>query len=361
MPDVYFIGASGSESPERLSAKAARLYDALDLDSCIDGDSFVAVKLHFGEKGNLGHIQPGWLSGMIGRLVRRTRRAFLTDTNTLYLGNRSNACEHLQLAGDHGFSREDLGVPVWIADGMIGRDDHHVEVDLPRIKSAKIASTFFHTDVLLVLSHFTGHVLTGVGAALKNLGMGCASRAGKLEQHSDVHPWVKTKKCTLCRTCFDYCPTGAIGEKGEAAFIRDETCIGCGECLVVCPTGAIGFGWDDNQDRVQQKMTEYAFCVHNLFGDRSGYMNFLIRMTKDCDCMSQDEAPFMEDLGILASRDPVALDKASIDLVTDAAGRDIMRELRPIDWSIQIQHAKEIGFGDADYRLVELEYPSGGG
>ncbi|MFA9452431.1 MAG: DUF362 domain-containing protein [Candidatus Aminicenantaceae bacterium] len=354
MVDVYFIEAAASEEAGSLDHKVEALYDALAIEAQIRQDSFVALKLHFGEKGNTGYIRPEWLSGLAARLTQKTRRAFFTDTNTLYVGNRSNASEHLKLAWEHGYSQEALGIPVWIADGMIGRDDDEIEVDLPRIRSAKIASTFLSTDVLLCFSHFTGHVLSGVGAALKNLGMGCASRAGKLEQHSDVHPWVKSKKCTLCSTCFEYCPTGAIVEQGEAAFIQDETCIGCGECLVVCPTGAIGLSWDVDKGRVQEKIAEYAYCVHNLFEGRAGYFNFLVRMTRDCDCMSKDAPSFMEDIGILASRDPVALDKASVDLVNARAGKDIMQELQPIDWSIQLRHAEEIGLGSMEYDLKDL-------
>ncbi len=351
---VYFIPASADEAADILSRKVGRLYEALGIESHIQKDTFVALKIHFGEKHNTGFISPAWLSGLCGRLNRKTRRAFFTDTNTLYVGNRSNSVEHLKLAEEHGFSLSALGIPVWIADGLIGRDDDELSVGFPRLQSVKIASAFLSCDVLLCLSHFTGHMLTGVGASLKNLGMGCASRAGKLEQHSDVHPWIKSGKCTLCRTCFEYCPADAIEERSDAASIDDERCIGCGECLVVCPAGAINLSWDDDKGRVQEKMAEYACSVHRLFGERSGYMNFLVKMTRDCDCMSKDDPYFLADVGILASRDPVALDKASIDLVNERAGRDIMRELRPIDWSIQLEHARKIGFGNLDYTLVDL-------
>ncbi len=352
--EVYFVPASAAEAADTISRKVERLYETLGIESHIRKDSFVALKIHFGEKDNTGFISPAWLSGLCGRLIRKTRRAFFTDTNTLYVGNRSNSVEHLKLAAEHGFSLAALGIPVWIADGLIGRDDEEVKVAFPRLTSVKIASAFLSSDVLLCLSHFTGHMLTGVGAALKNLGMGCASRAGKLEQHSDVHPWVKSSKCTLCRTCFEYCPADAIEERSGAASILDERCIGCGECLVVCPAGAISLSWDDDKGRIQEKMTEYACGVHRLFGERAGYMNFLIKMTRDCDCMSKNDPSFMEDVGILASRDPVALDRASIDLVGERAGRDIMRELRPIDWSIQLEHARKIKFGNLDYELVDL-------
>ena len=351
---VYYIPASETESVSSLAAKSEQIYLALGLQEKIQRHDFVALKLHFGEKGNTGYIQPAWLSSIVEQIKQKTARAFFTDTNTLYLGKRSNAIEHAQLAFGHGFRQSRLGIPVFIADGLIGRNSDSVLVDLARIKEAKIASAFLNTDVLLCLSHFTGHILSGFGAALKNLGMGCASRAGKLEQHADVHPWVKANACTLCRVCFAYCPEEAIVAQQEQAFILDEKCIGCGECLVVCPEGAIKHSWDDDNRRIQEKMAEYAFSVHSLFDGKAGYLNYLIKMTKDCDCMSMDSPAIHPDIGILASLDPVALDKASVDLLNLTAGRDIVREYHDFDWSIQLTHAEKIGLGTTKYRLIQI-------
>lgn len=192
---VVFIAASGKENHKILGEKTERIFLELGLEPDLDKDAFAGIKIHFGEKGNTGYIKPSWLFPLVDRLKKKTARVFLTDTNTLYIGKRSNAVEHLCLAAEHGFSVEELGIPIVIADGLIGKDSGEIELNLSRIKSAKIASAFFHTDVLLCLSHFTGHVISGFGAAIKNLGMGCASRAGKLEQHSDVHPRINPKVC----------------------------------------------------------------------------------------------------------------------------------------------------------------------
>ncbi len=351
---VYFIPVSESEHISTLASKSEQAYLALGLQERINRNDFVALKLHFGETGNTGYIKPDWLSLVVEQIKKKTARAFFTDTNTLYLGKRSNAIEHTQLAFGHGFRQSRLGIPVFIADGLIGRNSDPVPVNLPRIKEAKIASAFLNTDVLLCLSHFTGHILSGFGAALKNLGMGCASRAGKLEQHADVQPWINADSCTLCETCFDYCPEDAIIEQEDKAFILKEKCIGCGECLVVCPQGAVKHSWDYDYVRIQEKMAEYAYSVHSLFAGKAGYLNYLIKMTKDCDCMSKDSPSIHPDIGILASLDPVAVDKASVDLLNSDAGRDIVRELYDFDWSTQLTHAEKIGLGFTEYELIQL-------
>ncbi len=351
---VYFVPASKTDSQEILGEKTKKIFLELDMENKIQRDSFVALKIHFGEMGNTGHIKPSWLLPMINLIKNKTPRVYITDTNTLYVGNRSNSVEHLNLAAEHGFSFSRLGIPIIIADGLIGRDYDEIQVNLPRIKSAKLASSFFNSDVLVSLSHFTGHILTGFGAALKNLGMGCASRVGKLEQHSDIQPHVKQKKCKLCRTCFSYCPADAIIEKNDKAYIKVEKCIGCGECLVVCPVGAVKMTWDESKLRIQEKMTEYAFSVQSLFKEKTACLNFLIKMTKDCDCMCRDAPSILPDIGILASQDPVALDLASVELVNKRAGKDILRSYNDLDWSVQFEHAERIGFGNTDYQLIEI-------
>lgn len=352
--EVYFIPASGEEHHKLLSQKTEKIYQALDLDEKIERDAFVALKIHFGEKGNKGYIKPSWLQLLVKNLKQKTSRVFLTDTNTLYVGHRSNTVDHLQLAWGHGFSLGTLGVPVIIADGLIGRDDEEIEVNLPRIKSVRIAGAFLNSDALLCLSHFTGHMLTGFGAAIKNLGMGCASRAGKLVQHADVHPQVNPNKCKYCRVCFDYCPVDAIIEQDEKAHIIEDKCIGCGECLVVCTVGAVTIPWDSDNTRVQEKMAEYAWSIQDLFKDKIGHINFLIKMTKDCDCMCTHARSMVADIGILASRDPVAVDTASVDLINEKAGKDVLREHHNFDWSIQLRHGEKIGLGSTDYQLIQL-------
>jgi len=352
--EVYFIPASAEEPGKILTEKTKLVYDNLGLESCIEPGSFVAMKIHFGEKGTTGYIRPAWLSGIIKAMNEQKARAFFTDTNTLYVGNRSNSVDHVKLAHGHGFAMNALGVPVIIADGLIGRDGDEVRVDLPRIKSAKIASAFLNSDVLLCLSHFTGHIQMGLAASLKNLGMGCASRAGKLEQHSDVHPWIDPMRCEDCGKCLDYCPEDALTQENNYVAILDEKCIGCGECMVVCPVGAVKWNWDGDENRVQEKMAEYALGVFRLFDGRAGFINYLVRITKDCDCMSKKAQPISEDIGILGSRDPVALDQASADLVLGRNKGDVLRRANDMDWEAQLRHAENIGLGTRQYKLITL-------
>jgi uncharacterized Fe-S center protein len=221
------------------------------------------------------------------------------------------------------------------------------------VEKAKLASAIVHSDYLVCFSHLTGHIIAGIGGAIKNMGMGCASRAGKLEQHSDVRLRINPKACRNCSLCLDYCPAGCIIHKDGSAFIREEECLGCGECLVVCKLGAVKMRWDDNASRLQEKMAEYAYAVQSKFRDKAAYLNFLMNITKDCDCMAEAQPSIIEDIGILASTDPLALDKASVDLVLERAGRDIFRRGYDIDWSIQLRHGQRIGLGSLDYELVE--------
>ena len=352
---VYFLTADRREGDKTLASKTERLFLALELHKRIEKDDFIALKIHFGEKGNTGFIKPAWLEGLIRHLQARTNRVFFTDTNTLYVGERSNAVDYVRLAASHGFSFEKTGVPVLIADGLAGENDEEVRVDLKWVKAAKIASGIARADFLLCLNHFTGHVQTGFGAAVKNMGMGCASRAGKLEQHSDARPRINPKICRNCSLCLDYCPAGAIIQKEGSAHILDDRCIGCGECLVVCKLGAVKMRWDGDSVRVQEKMAEYAFAVWSRFKEKAGFMNFLLKITRDCDCMAKDQPEIIGDIGILASSDPVALDKASVDLVLGKKKKEVLRQGYDLDWSVQLRHGQAVGLGSLDYELIHLE------
>lgn len=351
---VFFIPASREEAGESIAEKAAKVFQHLSLAKQIEEEHFVGLKIHFGEKGNTGYIRPSWLAQLIKEIKQKTSRIYITDTNALYVGYRSNATAHLKLAADHGFTIDALGIPVVMADGLVGRDDDEVEVDLPRIKKAKLASAFMNTDFLVCLSHFTGHIQTGFGAAIKNLGMGCASRSGKLEQHSDVQPWINQKACTKCLTCIDFCPAGAIEEEDTSVHIIAEKCIGCGECLVVCSVGAVKMRWDDDAIRVQEKMAEYAYSLLKVLNRNIACLNFVMGVTKNCDCMAMDEPAIVEDIGILGSLDPVAVDSASVDLVNERSHQDLLRKVHNANWTVQLEHAQEIGLGRMEYELIEI-------
>jgi len=391
---VYLIPAGADEPNESLSRKARAAYLQLGLQEKLEKDDFVALKIHFGEKNNTGYINPHWLQDLIREIQRKTPRAFLTDSNTLYVGNRSNSIDHLRLAWSHGFTPDIVGIPVIIADGLTGRDVHETKrapgtqhaphppsaphtpstqrapsaphtphtlhtpptpTSLSHIKSAKISGAFLSSDAFLCLTHVTGHVQTGIGAAIKNMGMGCASRAGKLDQHSNVHPRVSAKACRNCSLCFDYCPADAIVQAEGHVEIVDEKCIGCGACLVVCKYSAIKFRWDEDARRLQEKMAEYALTVQQIYKGKIGFINFLTKITKDCDCMSKDQPRIVEDIGILASTDAVAIDKASADLVfAHSKGKDMFRAGYDLDWSYQLKHGEHIGLGSQDYELIKV-------
>jgi uncharacterized Fe-S center protein len=352
---VFFIRARRGEPAEEIARKARLLYLALGFNERIEPEDFVALKIHFGEKGNKGHIKPQWITGIIEEVLKRSQRAFLSDSNTLYVGNRSNSVDHIRLAWEHGFTPEVVKVPIIIADGLVGREKTEVKVDGQRIKSSRIASAFLMSEAMVCLTHVTGHVQSGVGAAIKNLGMGCASRAGKLDQHSVVHPRIEAKKCRNCGVCTQYCPAGAIVQLNGHVAIDDEKCIGCGECLVVCKFGAVKMKWDEDSRRLQEKMAEYALAVKNHFGEKICFINFIMQVTKDCDCMAKTQESIVEDIGIAASLDPVAVDRASIDLVKQQAGRDAFRAGYNIDWSVQLSYGEKIGLGRQDYELVEID------
>jgi len=352
---VYFVPADGREPAEALSEKAKKAYLATGLNDRIAEDEFAALKIHFGEVGNTGYIKPPWLAGLIWEVRTRTKHAFLTDSNTLYVGNRSNSIDHLRLAWSHGFTPETTGIPVIIADGLIGHDKQEPRSAQARTASSKIASAVLDSDALVCLTHVTGHVQTGLGAAIKNMGMGCASRAGKLDQHSVTHPRVSAKQCRNCSVCMAFCPEAAIVQAEGHVVIDPAKCIGCGECLVVCKYGAVKMKWDEDSLRIQEKLAEYAFRVFEHFKGKAGFVNFLIQVTKDCDCMAKNQKRIVEDIGILASLDPVAVDQATADLLLERSGGvDPLRAGYDIDWSAQLAHGERIGMGTTRYDLVEL-------
>jgi uncharacterized Fe-S center protein len=351
---VYFVPADGKDSPEVLAGKVKRAYLAMGFNDRISEGDFAALKLHFGEVSNTGYIKPTWLAGLIWEVRQKTEHAFLTDSNTLYVGHRSNSIDHLRLAWSHGFTPEATGLPVIIADGLIGRDKQEPRSAQARTSSSKIASAILDADALIGLAHVTGHVQTGLAAAIKNVGMGCASRSGKLDQHSVTHPRVNPKQCRNCSVCMAFCPEAAIVQAEGHVVIDPARCIGCGECLVVCKYGAIKMKWDDDSLRLQEKMAEYAKRVVDHFKGKAAFVSFLIQVTKDCDCMAKNQKRIVEDAGILASLDPVAIDQATADILVEMGGKaDPLRAGYDLDWSGQLAHGERIGLGTRAYSLVK--------
>ena len=336
-----------------MAEKVRRLVEESGILEGIEKSDYVGIKLHFGEKDNTGFIKPSLVKEVADLCKMRSDNVALIETNTIYLGSRSNAISHLKLAYSHGFGYEKVGLPIIIADGITGRDFAEVRVDKKHLKSVKIASGIIDLECIIGLAHVTGHCQTGFAACIKNIGMGCAARAGKLQQHSNVLPEITIEKCAGCGLCIKWCPANAITLDNKKARISPQACIGCGECTVACRQGAIEIKWNESAENLQGKMAEYTYGV--LLGKKRGFLNFLTKITKDCDCMAKDDPPIMPDIGILASKDPVAIDKATTDLLIKNAKCDRLREGYPeIDWSVQLDYSHKIGLGNLNYELILL-------
>ena len=353
---VYFTPVSDSDDRTAIKAKFSRLLDESKALDFISVGQKVAIKVHFGEEENTGFVKPEYVSIACDRIIKKQASPLVTDTNTLYKGRRSSTTEHLELAREHGFTDEVLGAAVVIAADTAAGVSPDVQVNQKFVKTAKIAPLFKQSDVIVSIAHFKGHMMTGFGGALKNLGMGCASREGKLVQHSGIAPFVNTKNCTVCEECQKVCPVDAISiDEKSHAKIDTAKCIGCASCIAACPSHAIDVHWEAGADNIQEKMIEYTKAALLGKEGRAIFINFAIKITKECDCLAKDDPKIAPDVGIFASTDPVSVDKAGVDLVNKACGKDIFRQAHPDrDWSKQLDYAEGIGLGTTDYDLIKL-------
>jgi len=310
----------------------------------IEKGEYVGVKTHFGEEGNRNYLSPKYIREVIRVIRDKGGKPLLLETTTLYRGERQNASSHIRLAKRHGFG--DLGAEIVIVDGEHGDEYEEVETTLPLVKRAKIAKGLKEISLLLNLSHFKGHMLTGFGGAIKNIGMGLAAKGGKLEMHSLSKPRVIESECTGCGECVKYCPYNAI-RMNKVAEIT-ENCIGCCGCLSVCESHAIRIEWEEESAPVSKRMAEYAYAIslnRKIFN-----INFLINITPNCDCYPSTEKPFLPDIGLFAGRDPVACDTVSL-LKIEPQLRKIHPEIDP--W-IQILHSERIGLGKKSEKVINL-------
>lgn len=368
---VYYAGLRSRKEKENKIRKIEKLFDAAGFGKMVDKGHLTAIKVHFGERGNDTFISPVFVRAVVERLKKAGASPFITDTNTLYLGSRHNAVDHLRTALEHGFGYATVGAPLIIADGLRGGSFSSVSIGKKHFKKVKIADAIVEAHSLIALSHFKGHEMAGFGGAVKNLAMGCAPFQGKREQHASRMA-VNPERCIACGSCLGNCPTHAISwvENGgkKTAAIDKEKCIGCGECLTVCAPKAVEINWNAEIGPFNERMAEYALGAVKGKKGRVGFINFLMNITPDCDCVPWSDAPIVPDIGILASSDPVALDAACLDLVNAQTGSScshLKSNHAPGEdkftgvWSytqgrIQLTHAEAIGLGTTTYELIRI-------
>ena len=369
---VYFtdfrtrVGVSLTEKLQRLIKKAG----ITDID--MDG-KFVAIKMHFGELGNLSYLRPNYAKAVADVVKECGGKPFLTDCNTLYPGSRKNALEHLDCANINGFNTITTGCQIIIGDGLRGTDDITVPVrNGEYCKEAYIGRAVMDADIFISLTHFKGHESTGFGGAIKNIGMGCGSRAGKMHQHNSGKPIVHDDLCRGCRRCAKECGSDAITYENGKAVIHQDICKGCGRCIGACAFDAIeNQNWNANEI-LGRKMAEYSQAVCD--GRPTFHISLVRDISPNCDCHGENDAPILPDVGIFASFDPVALDQACVDACLHATPmpnsqlsdnladphwhhhHDNFLDSNPnVRWKETLEHAEKIGLGTREYELIQMK------
>ena len=365
---VYFADLR-ADVHENLQQKLTRLMKTAGMGDIDFQDKFVAIKLHFGEPGNLAFLRPNWARIVADFVKERGGKPFLTDCNTLYVGGRKNALDHMDSAMLNGFNPMTTGCQIIIGDGLKGSD----EVEVPvvggeYVKNAKIGRAVMDADVFISLTHFKGHEEAGFGGCLKNIGMGCGSRAGKMEQHNAGKPHVAQKHCIGCGQCRKICAHGApIIENGKAHIDHDK-CVGCGRCIAVCPKDAVRIDWDESTTNLNCKIAEYTKAV--VDGRPCFHISLVIDVSPNCDCRSENDMAIVPNVGMFASFDPVALDMACVDAVNaqtplrgsaaddehaKAHVHDHFQRLHPdTNWRSCLEHGEKIGIGTREYELIKI-------
>lgn len=377
---VFFTDLRATDS-ENLLQKISNLVDKAGIKQVVKRKGLTAIKIHFGERGNTAFIRPLLVRPVVDAVKAAGGKPFLTDANTLYVGSRGNAVDHLKTAVLNGFSPSVVDAPLIIADGIDGRDEVVVPIGLKHCKEAYVASAVARADTLISLAHFKLHETAGFGGAIKNVGMGSGSRRGKMAQHSDVAPVIYFDKCIGCGTCMDQCAHGALSlvdrpadmprpapEAKKVIRIDAKVCVGCAGCIHSCLQGALGVDWEADIPPFMERMVEYTAGALKGKEKRSLFVNFLTQISPACDCHPHSDAPIVADVGILASRDIVAIDQASMDLLnaqpplqsscihgSPHAHTDKVRAVYPnIDWQHQLDYAEEVGLGSKSYELIRI-------
>ena len=362
---VYFIDFRANMQ-KNMMAKLEELLEASGLSRVVAERDLTAVKIHFGEMGNVAFIRPIYVRRIIAAIKEAGGVPFLTDANTLYAGTRSDAPNHLTTAIQNGFAYAVVEAPLVIADGLRGKSETSVDVYGKHFESVYIGKEIVEADTFISVAHFKGHELSGFGGAIKNTGMGAASRKGKLAMHSTVSPQVNAENCIGCEECVEHCSQQALSVVDEIAVVDDKSCIGCGECILICPNEAIEISWDQEVPTFLEGMVEYTAGVVKAKAGKCLFINFITDVSPACDCYPANDAPIVKNIGVVASTDPIALDQASVDLVNaepglantqlkenTEPGGDKFKILYPkVEWPIQLAYGEKLGLGTRQYELV---------
>lgn len=364
---VYFTNMH-TNGNNNLLQKLDNLTRKAGIESIDFKNKYAAIKIHFGELGNLAFLRPNYAKVIVDIVKELGGKAFLTDCNTLYVGSRKNALDHMDTAYENGFSPFSTGCHVIIGDGLKGTDEMVLPIENGEIlKEAKIGRAICDADIFISLNHFKGHELTGFGGALKNIGMGCGSRAGKMEMHSNGKPYISQKRCISCGACAKNCAHSAISfNEQKKAVINHDKCVGCGRCIGVCPVDAVRPASDESMDMLNKKIAEYTKAV--LHGKPHFHISLVVDVSPYCDCHGDNDMPIIPNVGMFASFDPVALDVACADMANKQPvlpgskldqskhiHHDHFKDTHPdIDWQVAIDHAVKLGIGNKGYELIEL-------
>ncbi|PKK91093.1 MAG: 4Fe-4S ferredoxin [Candidatus Wallbacteria bacterium HGW-Wallbacteria-1] len=355
--NVFFHPVNDPAEIHEVQNAVTTLWEAADAGSRICTQDLVAVKIHVGELANNTHLLPEHVAPVVTLIKQSGGLPFLAETSTIYKGERDNAVRHILHANANGFSIEKTGAPFISLDGLVGNSEIEVTIPGKIFERVLVARDAVTCDGLVAISHPTGHLCAGLGACLKNLGMGLASRTGKLRQHSTVEPLLKSSKCTFCRKCEKWCPEHAIipDTESKSITILKDKCVGCGECISLCRFGALNFDWNKDSGTIQKAMAEHALGAITGKMDKTVFINILINMTPECDCMGMSQKKVLPDKGVLLSFDPVAIDAATLALATDEASLNLSKLSHPdLDPMVQLEHAAAIGMGTTDFRLIQI-------
>ena len=344
MAKVFFKAIDSYSKTSEISTAGRELLKRLVEEEKVELSKNIPLKVHFGEKGNITYLSADNYDGIIDYLEEKKITTFYTDTNVLYAGNRMTRDKHIELAKDHGFTK----LPVEIADGDHGDDFVKVVINKKHFKSCMVGKLVGEHDQLLIIAHFKGHMLAGFGGAMKQLGMGCAARGGKLTMHHSSKPKIIRRKCNNCGSCAKQCPADAIFVKGKAHSIDLDKCIGCASCIAVCRQKAAKVRWTSINlfKTFGERLAEYAFAAQK--DKRNIYLTFAFNITRGCDCMGRKMKVILPDLGVLASTDPVAIDQACLDLIDQRAGK------KKFGGRHSLEYAEKIGLGSRKYTLVKV-------